>query len=331
MKRLFDVLPGISMPVPEVTRQIAAMWREEDGSKELPPSNAHALQMNLIVHFGLETSEKEAKSIFDLSINFSQRYPCRIIVLCPEESTEDEIALEAKLFSQCFLRGELGDRCCCESLILGYGSNEVTFLDNQLSVWLASDLPVYHWVHRASIEHFDEGLQHFLGKARRVVFDSAVADDTPKRLSWLEPGILSDLAYARTARLRQSLGQFLAGRSPRVLAEDLQTVTVRFHPGSSAEARCLLKWQKANLTQCSLDAEMDFSAVEFQLEDMGETAVNSIESHWTYKGEKNLVWELRAGSGVAWVEATFNGHPTKHPVRADPFQPAKALAEAMFF
>lgn len=331
MNRLFDILPGISMPVPEVTRQIAAMWREEDGTGDLPPSNAHALQLNLIVHFGLGTSEKEGQSIFDVSIGFSQRYPCRIIVLCPEEPTGEEIALDAKLFSQCFLGEDLGDRCCCEVLILGYGTNEVSFLENQLSVWLTSDLPVYHWLHRASIEGIGQGYQHFLGKARRVVFDSAIDGSVYDEFGGSHPEILSDLANARTARLRQSLGQFLAATPPRILAENLREVTVSAQPRSKAEAQCLLAWQQAKLQRCALDSETDLSTATFRLIDLGEETSNVLESNWIYESDKSLSWKLREGSDVTWVEAAFNGHSVRYPLRADPFRPAKALAEALFF
>ena len=177
MNKLFNKIPGVTMPVPEVRKQLAAMWREEEGPREKSLSNAHALQMNSVIHFGLETSEEEAGHIFEVAIEFSQRYPCRIIVLCPEKPTGEEIGLDAKLFSQCYLGKGLNDRCCCEALVLGYGTNEAIFLEHQLSVWLASDLPVYHWLHRVPADGIVRHYLDDLFKARRIVFDSAIDDN----------------------------------------------------------------------------------------------------------------------------------------------------------
>ncbi|MFP6854686.1 MAG: glucose-6-phosphate dehydrogenase assembly protein OpcA [Opitutales bacterium] len=331
MNILFDALPGTAMPVPEVTRQIAAMWREEDAIGDKNLFNAHALQMNLIVHLGLDTKAEEGRNIFDQAIEFSQRYPCRIIVLCPEKPTDAEIALDAKLFSQCFLGGESGDQCCCEALVLGYGTNEVSFLENQLSVWLASDLPVYHWLHRASIDFFENGSQHLFGKARRIIFDSSIDGDAYREIVYSHSEKFSDLANARTARLRQSLGQFLASISPQTLAAKLREAIVFAQPQSNAEGLSILGWQKHNLEQCALASQEDHSASIFRLSNLAEEDPDVLQSKWSYEGENYLSWKLRKGSCIGWVDAHFDGHTSKHPVRADPFHPTKALAEALFF
>ena len=329
MNPIFANLPGISMPVTEVARQIAAMWREEDQEHDL--SNAHALQMNLIIHFGLDTSPKEGQKIFEVAIQFSQRYPCRIIVLCPENPTGEEIALDAKLYSQCFLSKDLRDQCCCEALILGYGTNEATFLEDQLSVWLASDLPVYHWLHRASVELLDTYCKSFLMKAKKVVLDSAVDSHGYEALTYLEAGILSDLANARTARLRQSLGQFLSATTPRKLIENLNEVTVSSQPKAKAEAQRLLAWQEDRLRKCSQRAEVVLGKTVFQLIDLPEGDVNVIESNWTYGETRRLSWKLPKGNDLAWVEIITNGQTREYPLRGDPYKPEKALSEACFF
>ena len=143
--------------------------------------------------------------------------------------------------------------------------------------------------------------------------------------------ILSDLANARTARLRQSLGQFLAGTSPRILAENLREVTISAQPQSKAEAQCLLAWQQAKLQRCALDSETDLSTTTFRLIDLPEGPPSILESNWLYEGDKSLSWKLEDGCEVTWIEAIFNGHSVRHPLRADPYQPEKVLAEALFF
>lgn len=331
MNPLFDTLPGIEMPVPEVTRQIAAMWREEDQESEHGSSNAHALQMNLIIHLGIETGVEEGRGIFDVAIEFSQRYPCRIIVLCPEEPTGEEIALDAKLYSQCFLSKDLRERCCCEALMLGYGIDEALFLEDQISVWMASDLPVYHWLHRASVDLLNANYQHFIDKATRVVLDSAIDNHGYEAITCVRSGILSDLAKARTARLRQSLGQFLAATPPRYLIQNLSEVTISSKPIFKAEAQRLLAWQQDRLQHCAEKEEMDRESIEFRLVELPAEAATALESKWGYEDDKRLSWKLPEGSEVAWAKTASNGQSREHPLRADPFKPAKALSEALFF
>tara|TARA_Y100001968_G_C19425622_1_gene754178 strand:- start:1245 stop:2234 length:990 start_codon:yes stop_codon:yes gene_type:complete len=329
MNPLFAKLPGISMPVPDVARQISAMWREEDQEHDL--SNAHALQMNLIIHFGVDTSPKEGQQVFEVAIQFSQKYPCRIIVLCPENPTGEEIALDAKLYSQCFLSKDLRDQCCCEALILGYGTNEAPFLEDQISVWLASDLPIYHWLHGASVQILNMHCEGFLAKAKRVVWDSAIDSHGYEALTCLNGVVLSDLANARTARLRQSLGQFLAASSPRQLIAGLGKVTVSTQPKARAEAQRLLAWQKEKLSKCIHQIEAIDDEIIFQLIDLPDGEVNAIESKWTYGDGRTLSWSLPKESAVAWIKASSNEQIRKYPLRADPYIPEKALSEACFF
>ncbi|MFP6900817.1 MAG: glucose-6-phosphate dehydrogenase assembly protein OpcA [Opitutales bacterium] len=331
MNDLFNKIPGIQMPVPEVRRQLAAMWREEDGHGENSPSNAHALQMNLVIHFGLKTSVEEAEGVFGVAIEFSQRYPCRIIVLCPEEPTGEEIGLEAKLFSQCYLGGGGNERCCCEALILGYGTNEAIFLEHQLSVWLASDLPVYHWLHRVPVDRVVKYYLDDLLKSRRIVFDSAIDGDDYYEINWSRSEMLSDLANARTARLRQSLGQFLSAIPPSTLVDNLREVSVSTTPSSKAEAQRLLEWQQTKLQGCSQRTDIKLTAAIFHLVDLPETSENSLESNWIYENGNSLSWKLPANGNLAQVHAIFENQTCARVVRADPFPPTKALSEALFF
>lgn len=329
MNLLFDTLPGIAMPVPQVTRQIAAMWRETEDDGE--QSNAHALQMNLVIHFGLETSEEEGQRIFEVAIQFSQRHPSRIILLCPEESKGEEIALDAKLYSQCFLGDKGYGKCCCEALVLGYNTNETIYLNDQLSVWLASDLPVYHWIHRPAVDFESEHSIKLLANARRVVFDSEVDGALESVGSSIKSGLLSDLAQARIARFKQSLGQFLSAIPVATLVSKLVEVKMSTKIRKKAEALLLLSWQERRLRHCAELSRTEMKNATFHLQDLPDQSEKVMEAEWIYEGNKSLCWELRDGSNTAWVETNFNNRSTRHPLRADPFRPAKSLSEALFF
>src|SRR5690606_31892939 len=125
--------------VSAVTKTLREMWKVSHDSGQDAPSEFRASQMNLILHFGLSTTGEEARKAFDSAVSFAQRYPCRIIVLCPEEKKEGESILEGKLCSQCFIGDDQRQMCCCEALILSYPTKESGFLDNQVSIWLESE------------------------------------------------------------------------------------------------------------------------------------------------------------------------------------------------
>ena len=140
MAELIDSLPGIDLSVGEVSKALSKMWDVQDDNAF---TDFRASQMNLVLHFGRHVVFEEAKDRFEVSVRFAQRYPSRIIVLCP--FIEAEQPMRAKLYSQCFIGDSHREMCCCEALILGFTSEDKGFLFNQVSVWLERDLPIYHW------------------------------------------------------------------------------------------------------------------------------------------------------------------------------------------
>ena len=98
MAELIDTLPGIDLPVGDVSRDLSKMW---DGHAENALTEFRASQMNLILHFGRKVDFEDAKKRFEVAVRFAQRYPSRIIVLCP--FIEEGQAMRAKLYSQCFI------------------------------------------------------------------------------------------------------------------------------------------------------------------------------------------------------------------------------------
>ena len=75
--------------------------------------------MNVVLHFGWEVTAEQAQERFNALLTFAQRYPSRIIVLCPSRAITDG-SMRAKLFSQCYIGDSHREMCCCEALLLGY-------------------------------------------------------------------------------------------------------------------------------------------------------------------------------------------------------------------
>ena len=65
MAELIDALPGIALPVGEVTARLASMW---DGGPASSGSEFRASQMNVVLHFGLDVTAEEARERFDESL-----------------------------------------------------------------------------------------------------------------------------------------------------------------------------------------------------------------------------------------------------------------------
>lgn len=332
MERLIDALPGVSMPVEAVTETLRHMWDKEAGVKE-SPTDFRASQLNLILHFGLETSAGEARERFDTAIRFAQRYPCRIVVLCPSTRPGGETAFEGKLFSQCYLGRHLRDLCCCEALILGYSPEESGFLESQVSVWLESDLPIYHCLHRVPAARIDRHYLGFLKRCRAVIFDGAVEGGAYGGLDWPHPDRLKDLALARTLPLRQHLGQFLSGFPPAELAAGLQSVEIRYTADMERAARHLLQWQQAALTRCLDQAGAPPEPVRFDLRPFsGSETPACLATAWRYADpQHHFHWRYSRSRKSGRISGQLPSGPFEHPLHIEPLSPEAALAEALFF
>ena len=88
MKTLFSSLPGLETPVGEIQDRLRHMWEGEPGS-ERSLADYHAVQLNLVLHFGLQGQRQHALQAFDTAIDVAQRYPARIIVLCPIDDGDE--------------------------------------------------------------------------------------------------------------------------------------------------------------------------------------------------------------------------------------------------
>jgi hypothetical protein len=174
MASVFSVIPGIELPVSEVVSTMAKMWESEPVKGSVAPSEFRASQMNLILHLGYGTTPEEAKDLFKTLNEFAHSYPSRIIILCPTPSENPDTLLTGKLYSECYIGRSRRDMRCCEVLTLGYDINAPKYLENQVSVWLESDLPTYYWTHRLPAERINTIYKNFISLCKRKVYDSSI-------------------------------------------------------------------------------------------------------------------------------------------------------------
>lgn len=323
---LVDALPGLRMPVTEVTEALSSMWAAPMPGEGRPPEDFRASQLNLVLHFGLRTAGEDAKRCFETAIAFAKTNPCRIIVLCPMGHQRDDRLLDAKLYAECFVGDGLREMCCCEALILGYPTREAGFLTNQVSMWLEGDLPIYLWTHLVPAERLRENHADFIQMCRRVVFDDSIEGGALSAADFPEPSRVVDLAAARLLPVRQSLGQYLSSFTPSTLVEGLKHLEILAAPQFLAEARALAAWVEKRLRACASTCGQTWNASAT----LAETDAAWLAMRWTYdQAGKGLQWTLRC-DGDGCVEVSF-GDQEQTPLPARLLSPVNTLSEALFF
>lgn len=330
MSAIFDALPGIEVPVGAISKSLVRMWTETAAKGGVAPAadDVRATQVNFVLHFGFNTSADDAAQQFRTAVRFSQRYPSRVVVLCPLPPESPETELRAKVYGECFLGKSKGDTRCVEFVMLSYPMGARRFLEDQVSICLSTDLPLYYWAHRFSSSSRLADYQYLLRHAKRVMFDSSLVPADALSYRWPNAGAVRDLVHARLLPVRQSVGQFLAGFAPARLVEGLRQVTVKHAAEHGAEARVLLEWAQGRLAQCGAADGINFSRGT-----LGGAGAGTWELMFHYDGQ--------TGSSFRWVgdlthhhahfEARYGGGPVTLTTALALLSPEAALAEAVFF
>ncbi len=327
MSAIFNALPGIEVPVGSIKHSLTRMW-DDTASKGGPApasDDAKATQVNFVMHLGLGTTAEDAVVQFQTAVRFSKRYPCRVVVLCPMADDSSAIEVRAKIYGECHLGKSKGDTRCCEFVMLTYSFSARPFIEDQVSICLSTDLPLYYWAHRfvstARINHF----QYLLSRAKRVLIDSALVPDDALTFPWPRREAVRDLAYARLLPVRQTLGQFLSAYEPAKLIDGLRTVTLLHHPSTAAEARVLAGWLKTRLEACG--AKTGQVAIRTEASEKGV----SFELNFTYGNAHHFHWRGDLAHGAGHFEADFGTGRTTLPTAVSLLNSEAALGEAMFF
>ncbi len=327
MSAIFDALPGIEVPVGSISKSLSKMWAETAKAGGPAPANddAKATQVNFVLHLGLKTTAADAAVQFETAVKFSRRYPSRVVVLCPlqiDATGQEEI--KAKVYGECTLGKSKGDTRCCEFVILSYPVNARQFLENQVSISLSTDLPLYYWAHGFSASVRLADYQYLLTRARRVLIDSATAPKDALSYPWPRPEAVRDLAYARLLPVRQSIGQFLSRYPMATLCQGLTKATVTFGDTLALEAAALLEWVKNRIGQCGMNQ------ASYELTG-GLPSGTALGLSFTYDGKKTFTWSCDVANGHAQFDADFGTGKTSLPASASLLSPEGALSEAMFF
>lgn len=330
MSAIFEALPGLEVPVGSIARSLAQLWEGEaaDGRPTLDADDAKATQVNFVLHLGLNTTLDDAAQQFATVENFSRRYPSRIVVLCPLHADVAGCAMRAKIHGECFLGKSKSDKRCVEFVILSYSRAARPFLENQVSICLSTDLPLYYWAHRFSASGRLADYRYLLGRAKRVLIDSAIAPADAFTFPWPNPSALRDLVYCRLLPVRQTIGQFLSSYAPAALVDGLRAVEVAHADGLAAEARVLLAWLRRRFAACGARGEEPgFATAPLACDAGGSLAVR-----FDYADRARFFrWTGDLKSGGAFFEAQLGAERTTLAAAVSLLPAEGALSEAMFF
>jgi len=328
MPDIFNALPGIEVPVGAISKSLGQMWADTAASGGAAPASedAKATQVNFVLHLGLNTTSADAVRQFHTAVEFSKRYPSRVVVLCPLSKDAGIKEMRAKVYGECHLGKSKSDKRCVEFVMLSYPRSARQFLESQVSICLSTDLPLYYWAHQFSDMAKLADYNYLLTRAKRVLIDSSIAPPDALTYPWPRPETLRDLVHARLLPIRQSLGQFLSRYPMGALCEGLQLVELAHDAGHPAEGRVLLNWLKARIGECGSNRAIYFLA------ELPKKSRNSFTLKFTYAGgKKKFAWHGDLARGTALFEADFGSGHTTLPAAISLLSPEAALSEAMFF
>lgn len=320
MAELFDALPGQEVPVGGIAAGFKKIWADT------PAQESRAVQLNLVLHLGRNSSAPDAVRQFGHTLSFARRYPCRVVVLCPDYDEKSPPEMRAKIYGECFFGKAKNDTRCVEFVILHYTMSVRQHLENQVSVCLSTDLPLYYWAHAFAETRRLAEYGYLLTRSKRVLFDSAIVPPDTFTYPWPNLSAVRDLAYTRTLPLRQNLGQFLSRYTPAQITGGLQTVLLRHQAAYAAEAGCLLGWIRKGLVR----GGSDLATVGFTVKP--EQCQGCFELSFGYADPKKIFrWEADLVKNHAEFTGDLGTGRTSLTVGAHLLAPEMALAEAMFF
>lgn len=328
MTTTFDALPGMETAVSEIARTLAEVWDMDAVPGKPAPSEFRASQMNLVVHLGLDNTANSARAIFDAALTFSHRYPCRTIVLCPRELGGGG-DVRAKVFCECFIGASHHEMVCSEAIVLSYPLEQRAYIENQASILVESDLPLYYWPNRIQQASRFGDYRFFMSQAERIVFDSAVERAEVLEYPWPRPEVIRDLAHARMLPVRQSLGHFLSYVAPDQLVRGLAAMALHHGPDLAAESRLTAAWMRGRLFDCAKAAGLPAPGIDIPC--IADLPPGGLDFRGSYSDGGTLRLAFDLVQGAACLHANLAHAKASISSNVLPLAPDRALAEALFF
>jgi len=236
--------------------------------------------------------------------------------------------MRAKIYSECFIGESHREMSCIEAVVLSFPQELREYLEDQVSIIVEADLPIYYWVHRMSQVNRIASYQWLLCNSKRFLLDTAVSAPEARTYAWPRPDGFRDLVHARLLPVRQSLGQFLSAFAPETIARGLKSVFVLCQPAYAAEGRVLLEWLRGRLEACGAAGA---AAPQYDTRPAAATATLSLEMAFTYADGRYFHWCADFRRGRAEFESNLGGCRQTLPMTSGLLPTEAALGEAIFY
>ena len=320
MPILFNAFPGQEVPVSGIESGFNKMWADS------PAKDNRAVQLNLVLYFGSSTKVEDALAQFATIVQFAKAFPCRVVILCPLHGETGDQLFRAKIHGEAYLGKTKEDTRAVEFVMLSYPPRNHAFLEDQVSICLSSDMPVYFWAHRFTSSRTLVGYTYLLTRSRRTVFDSALVPAEAFTYSWPNRAAVRDLAYTRTRLLRQTIGQFLSRYAPNLIIDGLTKVTLSHQAELGPEGKCMSGWMQKGLARCGGDTKGAIA-----MSNSVDAASPGFEFTFHYTdAKKNFRWTADLAKSESSFEGDLGTGRTTLVVGAKLLDANDSLAEALF-
>ncbi|MEM9157968.1 MAG: glucose-6-phosphate dehydrogenase assembly protein OpcA [Verrucomicrobiota bacterium] len=327
---IFDKLPGQEVPVGKALAALSEMWDAQAG-EGAAPSEFRASRMTLVLHLGFDCTEDEANDVFESVLDFSRRYPCRVIVLCAHpDSWESDAGMACKIYSQCYIGPSRQDMSCCEALVLGYTLKSREYLENQVSNFVEADLPVYYLPFRFDSPERLSDYQYFFKESKRILLDTSKERFLLDQVDIPDRAKVHDLASARLLPVRQCIGQFLSAFPVEAIASDLDEVILTSGAEFKAEGRALLSWIGEAMNACFERPGVKTREAGFSQHTV-DTDCATPRLVFTYANNNSFECVLDFEKSEAYIEASFGGEKQSVTAAVSMLDLQSALSEGLFF
>jgi glucose-6-phosphate dehydrogenase assembly protein OpcA len=221
--------------VGKIEKELAAMWKPADGSKEGSSESGvtRACALNLLVYSSVTDDRTEMEEILDA---VCEQHPSRTLWLMADREAV-EAKLDAYVSTRCRLLGGGVRQICGEQVTIEAAGGALETVGSAISPLLVPDVPVFLWW--KDIPHYEDDLfNRMTAMSDRIVIDSAFFDhpyDDMRRLAQIirerEPLMtVSDLNWGRLTAWRMLMASFWDVPDYLPYLEKIDSITVEYDP-----------------------------------------------------------------------------------------------------
>jgi glucose-6-phosphate dehydrogenase assembly protein OpcA len=212
-----------------ILKDLAKLWIDlgKDDQKKGSAGVLRSCSMTLIA--AVEEAA-DAQAVAETIAQIMHQHPSRVIVMRVEAGQAD--GLEARVFAQCWMPFGRQQQICCEEIEITASQSRVEDLPKLVLGIMVPDLPVVLWC-RGERLFRDPAFQNLFPLADKIVVDSSRFQNSAEALPLIRQLIasglnVSDLAWTRLTRLRQTIAQIFENQSLLPRLKQLQRIIISY-------------------------------------------------------------------------------------------------------